>query len=149
MSAVKCLADCNYKNTEKFSFAGNTYPAKCVKVYDGDSITVVFMAFGKFCRFNVRMDGYDAPELHPKYVNAKKKEEEKKWAIASRDVLSGMILDKIVTLHCKAYDKYGRILGVVELDGKNVNEAMLEHGYCKTYDGGKKTEWDFSKFTIS
>ena len=32
-----------------------------------------------------------------------------------------MVMNKIVTLNCKDYDKYGRILGEVLLDGKNIN----------------------------
>lgn len=135
------LSDCTYKNTDKFSFIGKIFEAKCVKVYDGDSITVVFKLFDEFKRFSVRMNGYDSPEIRSK------NDTEKQWAIKSRDFLSDLILNKIIYLECNDYDKYGRILGVVKINNKNVNLIMLDKGYSRPYDGGYKKDWDFSKFT--
>lgn len=74
----KQLEDCTYTNTEKFNFKNKLFKAKCVKVYDGDTITVVFMIFGEFYKFSVRMDGYDSPEMKPKTKDPKLKSEEKK-----------------------------------------------------------------------
>lgn len=140
------LMDCTYSNTERFNFNGREFEAKCVKVYDGDTITAVFMVSGKYYRFSIRMDGYDAPEIKSKNPDAKKKETEKIYARASRDYLSNIIMDKIILLKCKDYDMYGRILADVEFDGKNINSMMLKNGYCRPYSGGHKEEWDFSKF---
>ena len=39
------LEKCTDNNTPLFSFDGITYIAKCVAVYDGDTITVVFQPF--------------------------------------------------------------------------------------------------------
>jgi endonuclease YncB( thermonuclease family) len=140
------LSDCTYKNTEKFNFKDKVYQAKCVKVYDGDTITVVFKVFGAFHKFSIRMDGYDSPEMRSKNTDPQKKELEKSWACKSRDFLSDIILDKVITLKCKDYDKYGRIMAVVELEGKNINDLMISNGYTRVYDGGHKCEWDFSPF---
>ena len=136
------LMERTYDNTEKFSFAGKVCKAKCVKVYDGDTITVVFGVYGDFYRFNVRMDGYDSPELKSRNPV------EKKWAIESKNILIGLIMNRIVTLKCLGSDKYGRILGRVEYDGVDINEYMIKNGYCRRYDGGKKLTWDFSKFSL-
>jgi len=140
------LKDCTYANTEKFNFKDKIFEAKVVKVYDGDTITAVFMVFGEFYKFSIRMDGYDSPEIKSKNPDEEKKELEKKWARASRDFLSSMIMNKIVLLKCEDYDKYGRILGRVELDGKDINDIMLTRGYCRAYGGGHKYDWDFSGF---
>jgi endonuclease YncB( thermonuclease family) len=140
------LKDCTYANTDRFNFNNKIFEAKVVKVYDGDTITVVFMIYGDYYKFSIRMDGYDSPEMKSKNPDLAKKELEKLWAIKSRDFLAGMIMDKIVLLKCKDFDKYGRILGTVELNGMDINGTMLERGYCRTYGGGHKYDWDFSGF---
>ena len=92
------------------------------------------------------MDGYDTPEIKPKKGTPEEKAEEKKWGIRARDFLSDMIMEKIITLNCKDYDKYGRILGDVIFDGKNINYIMIKDGYSRLYDGGHKDTWDFTQF---
>lgn len=140
------LEDCTYANTDKFNFNNKIFKAKVVKVYDGDTITVVFLIFGEYYKFNIRMDGYDSPEMKSKNPNLAKRELEKKWAHESRDFLADMIMNKIVLLKCKDFDKYGRILGTVELNGMDINEIMLTRGYCRPYGGGHKFDWDFTGF---
>jgi endonuclease YncB( thermonuclease family) len=140
------LIACTYNNTPRFNFIGKTFNAKCVKVYDGDSITVVFMVYGEYYKFSIRMYGYDSPEIHSKNTDADIKKQEQKWAHMSKEVLSNMIMDKIITLTCKDYDKYGRIVGVVDINNININDYMLSKGYCRVYGGGRKHVWDFSPF---
>jgi endonuclease YncB( thermonuclease family) len=142
----KKLENCNYFNTDRFNFNNKIFEAKVVKVYDGDTITVVFMIFGDYYKFSIRMDGYDSPEMRSKNPDLVKKELEKKWAHKSRDFLAGMIMNRVVLLKCKNFDKYGRILGTVELNGININGIMLACGYCRPYGGGHKHDWDFSGF---
>ena len=136
----KSLEECTNDNTENFNFNNKQIRAKCVRVYDGDTITAVFKLEDEFYKFSIRMDRYDSPELRTK------DELEKKYAILSRDYLKTLVLDKIILLVCKDYDKYGRILADVIVDEKNVNDLMLTNGYCRPYDGGTKQTWDFSKF---
>ena len=140
------LMQCTYRNTKKFNFNGNIFKAKCIKVYDGDTITVAIMFSGDYYKFNIRMDKYDSPELRPKNTDKTKRMLEKKWAYESRNFLSDLILNKIILLRCGEYDLYGRILGNVELNGVNINNTMLAYGYCRPYSGGHKDEWDFSSF---
>jgi endonuclease YncB( thermonuclease family) len=140
------LIACTYSNTPRFNFIGKTFNAKCVKVYDGDSITAVFMVYGEYYKFNIRMCGYDSPEMYSRNPDADIKKMEQKWARMSREVLSNMVMDKIITLTCKDYDKYGRIMCDVNMDGININNYMLSSGYCRVYSGGSKQAWDFSPF---
>jgi endonuclease YncB( thermonuclease family) len=146
MMNEKDLIDCTYENTPRFNFKDKFFNAKCVKVYDGDTITVVFMVFGELYKFSIRMSGYDSPELRSRNPDTIRNELETKWGYESRDFLSELILNKIVLLKCENYDKYGRILGTIELNGVNINNIMLTRGYCRQYDGGHKDDWDFSPF---
>ena len=131
------LENATYSNTKTFSFNGIECDAKIVKVYDGDTCTAVMKYNSTLYKFTIRMDGYDAPEIrsHNKL--------EKKYGLKSRDYLRSLILNKIVTLKCLSYDKYGRILGLLTLNsGEIVNDMMIEHGWSIPYDGGHKMNWD-------
>jgi endonuclease YncB( thermonuclease family) len=143
------LCECTYKNTPEFSFNNMEFEARCVKVYDGDSITAVFKFNGQFYRFGIRMAGYDSPELRSKETDLSLKKQEEEYARISKQILSTLLLYKTFTLRCGKNDKYGRILGVAIIDGVNVNEYMLTHGYCRLYSGGKKEPWSFFKLETS
>jgi micrococcal nuclease len=127
------LLDC--KDIKKFSLEGFTKTAKVVKVYDGDTITVVFKHNHEYNKWNCRIYGIDTPEIKTK--NA----EEKKQAIIVRDYLRDKILDKIVTLECMGFDKYGRLLANVFYNDKNIADAMIENNYAKAYFGGTKEKF--------
>lgn len=107
---------------------------KVVKVYDGDTITIATKIGADICRFSVRLNGIDTPEIKAKNEN------EKIRAKRARDALNAMIFGKIVKIEVHSYDKYGRILAdVVSLDdGTNMSEYMLKNGHATKYDGGTK-----------
>ena len=90
----------------EFSLKGRKLPAKIVSVYDGDTCKLnLFLEDGKLYKFNIRIDGYDSPEMKSKNIL------EKKFAQRSKEYLGNMILGKIVNIECGDFDKYGRILG--------------------------------------
>jgi endonuclease YncB( thermonuclease family) len=130
------LVKCTLKNTPRFSFDGQTFLAKCVKVYDGDTITAVFaIKTDEPCfKFSIRLAGVDTPEMRSHDEN------EKKMAIEARDFVRGRILDKLITIKCGKFDKYGRLLGdIYQLDcEKSINTCLIEKGYANAYDGGTK-----------
>lgn len=131
LSETDVLNICTSK-TPKWSFDGMTVNAKCVKVYDGDTATFAFAPYynGSPRTFSCRFIGYNSAEIRTKNT------EEKQKAIAARDYLSDLILNKIVKLELGSFDKYGRILVQVYLiDGLNVNSEMLKRGYGFPYDG--------------
>ena len=51
--------------TPIFSLEGTKHLCKVVNVYDGDTCKVVFPFSEKMCRWNVRLTGYDTPEMRP------------------------------------------------------------------------------------
>ena len=87
LNALKC---CD-KNTPEFRLACDRRICKVVDVYDGDSCKVVFPHNGQFYRWNIRMNGYDTPEMRPPR-NQENREEEKKAAYAARDFLRSKVM---------------------------------------------------------
>ena len=111
--------------------------AKCVKVYDGDTITVVARpqgsAMGSAPReFSVRLSRIDAPELRSADSS------EKVAARLARDFLARHVLDRCVTLSCCRKEKYGRVLAEVVCRGVNMSDALVAAGHAVPYDGGTK-----------
>lgn len=133
------LLETHSSKTVKFSLNGYKTYAKCVYVYDGDTIHVVFkMPNSNECfKWIIRMMGIDTPEMKSKNANEKAK------ATQARDFLKGKILDKVVILDCLEFDKYGRLLGNVFLEGEeqSLSQQMISNGHAKAYDGGTKEGW--------
>ena len=106
-----------------FAFSG-----KVIKVADGDTITV--LKDGEKVR--IRLYGIDAPE---------KKQE---YGIKSLDVLKKMIDGQVVEIDVKDKDQYGRVVGEVYYNGKNVNLYMLETGNAWWYKQYSKGNLEFA-----
>lgn len=126
----------DYTKIEKFSLNNMIFDAKVIKVYDGDTITVVFNYNNKYYKWNCRLNGIDTPEIKSN------NEDEKKNAIKARDFLKEQILSRIVKLYCGEFDKYGRLLVNIIYKEKNINEFMILNGYANKYDGGTKLLWN-------
>ena len=123
------------ETTPMFSLKGFKTDAKVVKVYDGDTVHVVFSYFNTFYKWTCRIAHVDTPELRTK------NEEEKKKGYEVRDKLRELIHGKIVQLDCHEFDKYGRLLIDIEIDGIKVDEWLISNGYAKKYEGGTKEKW--------
>ena len=142
---------------ELFDLKGMEYSAKVVDVYDGDTCTVIFNLSGNLVKFKCRCKGYDSPEMKPP-KDATRRLKIKEKAIDARNYLISRITDldnplaltkeqikikmkqnkKIIKLKCYDYDKYGRILGEFIVNGKNINQEMINKKYGYPYDGGTK-----------
>ena len=99
---------------------------KCTRVTDGDTITVV--TGGQ--KFTIRLVGIDAPE-----TSKKKHDPGQPFSQQSTKFLAGMVLNKYVDIVSYGNDRYGRTLGVVYVDGKNVNLEMVKAGLAEVYRG--------------
>ncbi len=125
-----------HAKTPPFSLNGLTKEGKVVKVYDGDTIHVVFPIFeDKYYNWNCRINRVDTPELRTK------NELEKKKGYEVRDKLREKILNKIVVVKCGTFDKYGRLLAEIEIDGINISDWLISNNYAFEYDGGTKKSW--------
>lgn len=133
------MLETHTSKTIKFSLNGYKTYAKCVYVYDGDTIHVVFkMPNSNECfKWVIRLMGIDTPEMKSKNANEKAK------AVQTRDFLKGKILDKIIIVDCLDFDKYGRLLGNIFVEGEEIsmNQQLINGGYAKAYDGGTKEGW--------
>lgn len=98
---------------EQKSFAG-----RVVAVADGDTITVLNQDNRQH---RIRLAGIDAPESGQDYGQAAKQH------------LSSLIFDKEVQVTYEKLDRYGRILGVVWHDRKDINHAQVVAGFAWHY----------------
>jgi endonuclease YncB( thermonuclease family) len=89
-----------------------------VAVADGDTITVLDSAR---TRHRVRLAGIDAPESSQDFGQASKKN------------LSGLVFGKVVEVSYAKLDRYGRVLGIVRLGGRDINLAQIEAGLAWHY----------------
>jgi endonuclease YncB( thermonuclease family) len=99
---------------------------KCTHVSDGDTIKVT----GGGNEITIRLVGIDAPE-----TSKTKHEPGQPFSRKSTKYLAGMVLNKSVTVQSYGADRYGRTLGVVFVDGKNVNLEMVKAGLAEVYRG--------------
>lgn len=133
------LLKCDKENTPYYTLEGHVYICKCVKVYDGDTITVVFMPMGldEFYKYNIRLSGIDTPEIRTKNPH------EKKQAIVVRDFVREKILNKLITIKCDKFDKYGRLMADVYGYGESqsINDLLIQMGYAYKYNGGTKKKY--------
>ena len=152
----QCIALCSQTEDEKiqselqkidddkiqlFSLDKQIYQAKIVRVYDGDTCFAVFKLHNEYVKFKIRMEGYDCPEMKPSLEN-KNREKEKKAAQKAKEELEKQVLNKIVTLHCGKWDKYGRLLGTIYSNYININDHMIKNGFGYRYDGGTKKDYE-------
>lgn len=133
--------------TPKFTLEGKILEGKVVSVYDGDTVNIVLplnsdskdVSDMKLCKFSCRLSGIDTPELRTR------NEEEKKFGYEVRDKLREKVLNKVVSVQCEEFDKYGRLLVIILITENNlilnVNNWLIENGYAKIYDGGTKSKW--------
>lgn len=110
-------------NIPKFSLAGQEYDAKCVSVYDGDTCHVVFNYNGQLTKWSLRLKGINCAEIKSKDPKA----------IAARDFLRSLILDKIVKIKIDGFDKYGRLVGLIISDNININKLMIDEGHAISF----------------
>ena len=91
---------------------------KIVSVHDGDTITGLDEDQKQF---KIRLDAIDAPELGMAFGQA------------SRKALSEKVLGKQVEVIVKTKDRYGRTVGHVLLDKRDMNLEMIEEGMAWHY----------------
>ena len=109
-----------------------------ISVYDGDTIKCdIDLGFSIILRKqSVRSLGINCPEIRTK------DEREKALAYEARDQLRHILEDaEVIALQSHGKGKFGRILGTLFADGKNVNDMMIDLGLARPYDGGKRSSW--------
>jgi len=99
---------------------------KVVRVIDGDSFKIGNDQ-------TIRLSGLDAPAVE--YCMGKE----------AKESLTKNILGKKVILKELKTDMYGRIMAIVYLNGKNINEYMIKNGFARNLSGGTSQTKIFAK----
>ena len=140
---LKIITD--VKSVNYFSLKGNVFYGLPCNIYDGDTFSVIFEYKGEIIKYRCRCNGYDSAEMKPS-LNNPNRDHEKELAIKARERLIELLNKhetKLIKFECLDFDKYGRLLINFwnNVDGKSINEIMINEGYGKPYDGGKKNTW--------
>lgn len=109
--SVAFLAPCS-------SVLAETLHGRVVAVADGDTITILT---AQKKQIKVRLTEIDAPEKDQPYGQKSKK------------ALSDLVFKKEVSISSKSQDRYGRSLGRVFVNDKDVNLSMVAGGYAWAY----------------
>lgn len=99
------------------AFAETLY-GRVVAVADGDTITILT---AQKEQIKVRLTEIDAPEKGQPYGQK------------SKQALSDLVFKKNVSVSSKSQDRYGRTLGRVFVNDKDVNLYMVANGYAWAY----------------
>jgi endonuclease YncB( thermonuclease family) len=104
--------------------AAELFSAKVIAVLDGDTVLII--------RPNhrpekVRLLNIDAPE------------KAQAFGVQSGQSLRGMVLNRQVKIESSAQDHYGRLLGEIAVDGRDVNEEQVKRGMAWEYTGYSKS----------
>ena len=91
---------------------------RVVAITDGDTIRVLDT---NNTQFKIRLSGIDAPEKKQAFGNV------------SKQSLSEMIAGKEVTIDYNKRGRYGRIIGKVLLDSKDINLEQVKRGLAWHY----------------
>ncbi len=135
-----------HKDVPYFNFDNKSFIAKPCKIYDGDTFSVIIDYKGELIKYRCRCIGYDTPEMRPS-LKKPNRDKEKELALIAKNKMIELLEahpSKLITIKCLKFDKYGRILITAynNVDERSINDIMVEEGYGKKYDGGKKnTTW--------
>ena len=88
------------------------------KVHDGDTIEVT----RKGREIDIRFYGIDCPEKDQPY------------GIKAKRFVQRMVKNRTVDIVPSGQDRYGRVIGLIYVDGKILNEALVMNGFAWVYD---------------
>jgi endonuclease YncB( thermonuclease family) len=133
------IFDIDPKKIKKCRYSGLITYARVYKVYDGDTISIIFKYKDEWIKYNCRLNHIDSPEMTSNNIQEKIKAKE------AQQFLSDLILEKIIIVHILDFEKFGRLISNLynPEDNSCINDLMIEKGYAVPYDGGKRQIWDF------
>jgi endonuclease YncB( thermonuclease family) len=115
-----------------------TYPTEVLRVIDGDTFEARVRVWSDLdVDTKVRLRGVDAAELHARCAGELAK------AQAARTALETMLADGGVAVSRVGIDKYGgRVDAAVSTRNiADVSAALLDGGFARSYDGGRRGSW--------
>lgn len=101
-----------------------------MKVVDGDTIDArIYLGFQISVIKRIRLSNIDTPELRSSNLNERQK------AIAAKERLSELLQETegFFKLISEGFDKYGRCIGQVLIDGIDASKTLINEGYGVPY----------------
>ena len=95
-----------------------TLAGRVVGVSDGDTVTVLT---AENRQFKIRLSGIDAPE------------KKQPFGAHAKETLSRQLFGQAVTVEWTKTDRYGRIVGKIEVDGFDANLEQIREGSAWVY----------------
>ena len=91
---------------------------KVIKIADGDTLTLLTDSNKKI---KIRLAGIDTPERKQSFGNT------------AKNALAKLVFHKKILIEKQTKDRYGRTIGVVFLNNKNVNNELVRQGMAWVY----------------
>lgn len=134
------LENIDENEIEYFTFKNKKFVAKPCHIYDGDTFSVLFYYNNQLIKHRCRCLGYDSPELHPSMKHPNRLREKELAMEAKKRFTELLTKNKLITIDCQDFDKYGRILVYAynNVDEMSINHIMVAEGHGRIYNGGKK-----------
>ncbi len=101
-------------------------------VYDGDTVALDCPKGRK----TVRIVGYDTPETKKPGCDA-----EAALGRTATQRLRALVQSGDLAFEGKGFDKYGRMLAVMTVDGVDIARTLLAEGLAVPYYGGSRINW--------
>ena len=89
-----------------------------VKIADGDTLTLLT---GSNEKIKVRLAGIDTPERKQPFGSE------------AKQALSELVFQKKALIEVETKDRYGRTVGIVFVDGQNINYELVRQGMAWVY----------------
>ena len=87
------------------------------------------------------MAGIDTPE-----TSKSKRDPGQPFSQHAKKYLASLILNKVVEIKYYVFDRYYRVLGVIFLEGKNINLEMIRAGLAEVYRGKPPKGFDLKPY---
>ena len=113
------------------------YSAEVTRVVDGDTVDAfVDLGFDMHSKQRVRLYGINTPECRTR------DKEEKKRGFAAKARLKEMLSEEknkcVIKTRLDKKGKFGRVLGVLYVNDKDLNNQLVKEGHAKKYYGGSR-----------
>ena len=95
-----------------------TLAGRVVGVSDGDTVTVLT---AENRQYKIRLSGIDAPE------------KKQPFGAFAKETLARQLFGQAVTVEWSKTDRYGRIVGKIEIDGVDINLEQVREGSAWVY----------------
>nr|QMP83028.1 MAG: hypothetical protein [Caudoviricetes sp.] len=113
---------------------------RIIRIVDADTyiVSAPFLPDPLKKEMPLRLAGVDTPGVK-RWANCDKENAKGEFA---KHYVEGMVeRAKTQQIKLQAIDKYGRLLGRVVLDGKDLSETLIRRNLGRKYDGEKKQSW--------